>query len=212
MDFRDPVKKVIKGLEDVKRTRYITQEEAQKLAGAFPEWLFDMVVVSCETGLRRSKVVKLLKSQVDLDSGWINMPQKTSREKNARPAKMTSIVRETLSKAMKKNVESPYVFTDDDGKPYQPDRVSMAFGRACKAKGIFDLRYHDLRHDFATRLINAGASLYQVQHQLAHSDPRMTQRYAHLLPENQNVVDMIDGKGTTTILLQSKEKELQQVP
>lgn len=71
---------------------------------------------------------------------------------------------------------------------------------------------HNLRHDFATRLINAGASVYQVQHQLAHSDPGMTQRYAHLLPENQNVVDKIDGKGTTIILLQSKEKELRQVP
>lgn len=84
---------------------------------------------------------------------------------------------------------------------------SVEFGRACKAAGVHDLHLHDLRHDFASRLINAGASLYQVQHQLAHSDPRTTQRYAHLLPENKNVVDKIDVTGTTTVLLQSKEKE-----
>lgn len=210
--FVNPVKKVIKGLEDNERTRYLTQKEAQDLARVLPEWLFEIVVVSCETGLRRGKVVTLFKSQIDLDSGWINVPQKSSREKNARPIKMTSVVKQFLTKMLERNVNSEYVFSDDSGKPYSPNWISVAFGRYCKAAGIKDLRLHDLRHDFASRLINAGASLYQVQHQLAHSDPRITQRYAHLLPENQNVVDKIDGKGTTTVLLQSKEKELQQVP
>jgi hypothetical protein len=62
------------------------------------------------------------------------------------------------------------------------------------------------------RLINAGSSLYQVQHQLACSDSRISQRYAHLLPENQTVVERIGDTGTTTILLQSKGKELQSMP
>ena len=39
------------------------------------------------------------------------------------------------------------------------------------------------------------------------SDPRMTRRYAHLLPENQSMIDRIDGMGTTTILRQSQRKE-----
>jgi len=124
------------------------------------------------------------KFQIDPDSGWVNVPQKLTREKKA---------------------------------PRQDDRCSETISRnglleGFKAAGIHDLRLHDLRQDFASRLINAGASLYQVQHQLAHSDPRITQRYAHLLPENQSVVDRIDGTWTTTILLQSKEKEPRQLP
>jgi len=79
--------------------------------------------------------------------------------------------------------------------------------RACERAGIQNLRFHDLRHDFATLLINNGASLYQVQHALGHKDQRMSQRYAHLLPENRDVVNYIEGKGTTTILLQSEEDE-----
>jgi hypothetical protein len=64
--------------------------------------------------------------------------------------------------------------------------------------------YNDLRHDFATLLINKGkASLYQVQLTLSHDDPRQTQRYAKLLPENLDVVDRIDGEGTASYLLDS---------
>jgi integrase len=150
-----------------------------------------------------------MKSQIDLDSGWINVPQKKAREKNARPIKMTAVVKQFLAKVLEKSHSgSLYVFSDQNGEPFSPNRISVAFGRACKAAGIHDLHLHDLRHDFASRLINAGATLYQVQHQLAHRDPRQTQRYAHLDPGNRNVVKMIDGTGTTTILLQSKEKEL----
>ncbi len=210
--FVNPVKKVIRGLVDNERTRYLTQKEAQDLARALPGWLFEIVMVCCETGLRRGRVLTIHRFQIDLDSGWINVPQLSSREKNARPVKMTNIMRQFFTKKLDESGISEYVFHDESGKPYTPNRISVAFGRACKAAGIRDLRLHDLRHDFASRLINAGASLYQVQHQLAHSDPRITQRYAHLLPENRNVVDKIDGKGTTTILLQSKEKELSNHP
>ncbi len=42
---------------------------------------------------------------------------------------------------------------------------------------------------------------------LSQSDPRMAQRYAHLLPENLNVVNYVEGKGIATILLQSEENE-----
>lgn len=77
----------------------------------------------------------------------------------------------------------------------------MAFNRACKRAHIVNFRFHDLRHDYATLLLNEGASESQVQHNLGVSDPRMTKRYAHLLPENRNVADKIEGKGTAAILL-----------
>jgi integrase len=49
--------------------------------------------------------------------------------------------------------------------------------------GLSDLRLHDLRHSYASFLINAGRSLYEVQTLLGHSDPKVTMRYAHLSPQ-----------------------------
>ena len=46
--------------------------------------------------------------------------------------------------------------------------------------GLADVRLHDLRHSFASFLVNSGCTLYEVQKILGHHDPKMTMRYAHL--------------------------------
>ena len=68
------------------------------------------------------------------------------------------------------------------GKPYNDFQVS--FSRARAAVGINDVRIHDLRHTYASLLIQNGVSLYEVQKLLGHSTPNMTQRYAHLNPNS----------------------------
>jgi integrase len=58
-----------------------------------------------------------------------------------------------------------------------------AWGTARKKAGLSDVRVHDLRHSFASLLINSGRSLYEVQKLLGHTQIKTTQRYAHLAPE-----------------------------
>ncbi len=73
---------------------------------------------------------------------------------------------------------------------------------------INDLRFHDLKHDFATSLVQSGVDLYRVQKLCGHKDQRMTQRYAHLLPESlREAIKVIEYEGTATILLQSDESQ-----
>ena len=55
--------------------------------------------------------------------------------------------------------------------------------RIRKRAGLNDLRLHDLRHSFASFLVNNGKELYDVQNLLGHTNLRSTQRYSHLSPE-----------------------------
>lgn len=68
------------------------------------------------------------------------------------------------------------------------------FKRILAAAGIENLRIHDLRHSFASLAVNAGATLYDVQHLLGHASPQTTQRYAHLTDERLRQVSGAVGQ------------------
>jgi integrase len=80
--------------------------------------------------------------------------------------------------------------------PGQPlNNPQKAFNRVLKKIGISNFRIHDLRHSFASLAINNGASLYEVQHLLGHSQAKTTSRYAHLGDETlRRVSDSIAHK------------------
>ncbi|HAM53346.1 MAG TPA: hypothetical protein DCP92_22625 [Nitrospiraceae bacterium] len=71
-------------------------------------------------------------------------------------------------------------------------QVRQSLRRTCNRTGINDLRFHDLRHAFAV-LINNIRSFYQRQHAFDQKDKRMAAGYAHLLPENRDLVKYFDG-------------------
>jgi site-specific recombinase XerD len=77
------------------------------------------------------------------------------------------------------------VFTNGAGKPLSRHRwPRTAFRPAvASALGRTDVRVHDLRHSYASWLVQAGVGLYQVSALLGHADPATTARYAHLQPD-----------------------------
>ena len=73
----------------------------------------------------------------------------------------------------------PWAFANPKtGKPYVSFYISWNTAR--NKAGLADVRIHDLRHSFASFLVNAGRSLYEVQKILGHTQVKTTQRYAHL--------------------------------
>jgi len=67
---------------------------------------------------------------------------------------------------------------EETKKPYTT--IMKVWSRLRTKAGVPHLRIHDLRHQYASFLVNSGRSLYEVQQILGHSDPKVTQRYAHL--------------------------------
>ena len=75
-----------------------------------------------------------------------------------------------------------YVFPSDGGA--RLTTVKKSWGAVLEVAKIEGFRLHDLRHTFASRVKRGGADLYTVQRLLGHSSPFMTQRYAHLQPDD----------------------------
>jgi len=63
---------------------------------------------------------------------------------------------------------------------FEPRSLSRAFKRAAQRSGLGDARFHDTRHDVASRLAQKGVSLLLIKEILGHRDIRSTMRYAHL--------------------------------
>lgn len=201
----NPVKKIIRSLAgDNKRVRYISAEEAQKLRFTLPAWLKPIILVTTQTGLRRGNVIGLQTDHVDFLRNLIIIPTTKNGEPVAIP--MTSMVKETLQNVLReRKVISSFVFCDEKGEPLRLHQVSMAFKRSCDRAEIKDLRFHDTRHHFASSLVQAGVDLYRVQKLMGHKDQRMTQRYAHLAPENlRAAIRVLEYEKSATNLLQEK--------
>ena len=90
---------------------------------------------------------------------------------------------------------SPYVLPNrGTGKPYAC--LYRSFTKSCRETEITGLRFHDLRHTFATRLVQAGVDIETVRSLLGHHSIVMTQRYTHSSHEmKQRAVDLLAKKG-----------------
>ncbi len=138
------------------------------------------------TGCRKGEALQASWNQIDLQFGIWTVPM----TKNGRPRRIfiSSTCREFLQKLVEfreglnlssKNNEP--LFTNlNSGRQYKC--IQTAWMYAKKSCGKEQVRIHDLRHTFASILINNGATIYEVQRLLGHSSVNVTQRYAHLLP------------------------------
>ena len=95
---------------------------------------------------------------------------------------------------------NPYIFPSPvNGKPSAS--LFFPWDRIRKRAGLKDVRLHDLRHSYASFLVNQGISLYVVQGLLGHAHSRTTQRYAHLAHETlQDAAELVGdvvGNGNT---------------
>ena len=171
--------------------RWITIEEEKKLLSASSEWLREIILFALNTGMRRNEVLTLQWSQVDIFRRTVTLLVTKNREKRTIPLNQTVL---GLLKAQGKIRHiSGFVFASEVGSQIHARNLLRAFYLARKRAGLDDVRFHDLRHTFATRLVQAGVDLYKVKELLGHKTISMTMRYAHHYPESlRSSVDVLD--------------------
>lgn len=149
----------------------------------FTDHLKPMVVVSLNTGMRRGEIFDLKWSEVNLSTKTITVAGSTTKTSDTRHIPMNKETFGVLENWKKQAGKSRYVFPSQAGGRLEDVKSAWLnlLGRA-KIEGF---RWHDMRHDFASRLVMAGVPLNTVRDLLGHADIKMTLRYAHLAPESK---------------------------
>ena len=137
----------------------------------FADHLTPFVLVSLNTGARRGELTGLKWSSVDLDQRILTVLATTSKGAKTRHIPLNDEAVNMLTR-WSRQCKGDRVFAFGS--------IKTAWKALMERAGITNFRVHDLRHHFASRLVQADVSLYNVQKLLGHSSLRMTERYAHV--------------------------------
>ena len=166
------------------RERFLSAAETQTLLAAVnlsPNRMLKYIIpFLLLTGARKREVLDARWCDIDAARSFWRIPfTKSGRE---RYVPLSAAALELLS-TVPKRARCDYIFANAKTlKPFVSIYISWHTART--AAGLADVRIHDLRHSFASFLVNAGCSLYEVQKILGHASVVMTQRYSHLSQES----------------------------
>lgn len=171
------------------RLRYLTSEEEEKLLNEVrrhSQQLYEMSIFSLHMGLRAGEIFNIMGEDVNMETNQITI--RDPKNGSDRFSYMTDEVQRILKTKPLQNGD--YVFKSTKGTKI--NEVSDTFAKVVKYlgfnNGVKDAKnrvvFHTLRHTYASRLVQKGVSLYVVQRLMGHKSIRMTERYAHLAPEN----------------------------
>lgn len=169
--------------KETQRTQHLSEEEAVRLNDALlkdPDWrwraFFPLLLL---TGLRKSELLALTRDCVDFNKRTATIKRTKNGKVLAQPLVEPAI---QILASLPSRGTSAFVFPAN-----RPEKHLVAPEYAWKKirdrAALPDLHIHDLRHSFASFLINDGAPLEVVSKALGHSSLTMTQRYAHLKNE-----------------------------
>jgi integrase len=170
------------------RTRYLTPDEWKRVFAAChieptddePEpvqWLQQAAALAVSLGTRRGELMHTTVPDVDLETRRVTLRvTKSGRVRTVYINDLAMGVLVAMGIAERKRKKDRGVLFPN----ITPEQLSMRFIRACRAAGVENFHWHDLRHTFASHLRMQGADLDDIRRLLGHSDSRMTIQYVHL--------------------------------
>ena len=206
---KNPARGVKPFQENNKIERYVTQEESLALKAALEESenpsLKFIIAFLLVTGARKQEALRACWDDIDLNANVWRIPLSKSGKVRHITLSETAVnflmmVKSHNAKLLDHGtVACPYVFPNPKTlKPYTS--IFYAWNTARRLAGLPEVRIHDLRHTFASTLVNNGVSLYEVQKLLGHAHIRTTERYAHLRQERLQESASFAGKTFAHIL------------
>lgn len=167
--------------EDNKVEHYLSDAELERLLTVLRtdenRTVCQIALFLLSTGCRLNEVLSAQWSDIDLKKKIFLVRASNSKSKRLRVVPLNESALGVLNQL--DTQDKIHLFINaQTSKPYTT--ITKVWARLRKQAGLEHLRLHDLRHQYASFLVNSGRTLYEVQQILGHSDSKVTQRYAHL--------------------------------
>jgi len=202
---------VVQGAKDKETGKYkvVTSEVDDLLMAAADSYYYPIIYTAVSSGLRQAELLGLRWRDIDIASCKISVNQvlykrrgvyqfnKPKTKHSRRLVDMTGklaqflgeyrLERERLYHQLGKTISlDDLVFSNVEGKPLDPSFLSHTFAKIVRKAGVRDVRFHDLRHTFASLMLLLKVSPKIVSAALGHSSVAFTMDvYSHILPEMQ---------------------------
>lgn len=161
--------------------------ECQKLSNPMLCWI---VRLALETGMRRNEMATLRRGQVDLKKRVIHLRSDDTKTNEARLVPLSHHAVDVLDEAMNKHIriiDSDLIFWGESRDPTgkrQPYDFTTTWNTVRKRAMLQDFKFHDLRHEAISQMVEGGLSDQEVVAISGHKTMQMLKHYTHLRPEH----------------------------
>lgn len=185
--YRNPVTAVEKYREE-RRQRVLTPAEMARLRNAIdglqsPNARVYLTLMT-QLPFRRAELLRARWDELDGPRRVLAI-RSTSDKKRVNPQPLTDAQLRLIESLRAAAGDSPWIFPGK-GPDGHMTGINTAWSRVREAAALTDVRMHDLRRTVATRIAEAGASEYQIQHLLGHSSPHAARHYVHMARQEVN--------------------------
>jgi integrase len=202
-DGQNPAR--IKLFKEKKRARFLQYEEMQRFYGSLDadtnQDAKDFVLLALYTGQRKGNVLAMPWKEISLKGRTWLIPDPKNEEPQL--VSLTAEALEILQRRHKAKGESQWVFPSATSVDAHTTDFNHQWQRIRKAAGLTDVRFHDLRHNFASWLSARNASAMVLKKALGHQSIASTERYAHL---NLDPIRVAVAQATAAMKLAGKSK------
>lgn len=169
---------------EAEEPRWLTHAEFRRLEQELPPHLRLAARFAVLTGLRMRAQLSMRWDQVDLKQrrAWISAADMKGKRTHGFPLSLGAAAVLRAIRCKRADLAEPHVFLFR-GKPYS-DANGAAWRKAVERAGLDGLRWHDLRHTWASWAVQSGVSLHEVMQLGGWRSLSMVQRYAHLAPDH----------------------------
>jgi integrase len=179
---KNPASRIPLFNRDNKVEHYLDDEQLEKLLGVLRtddnKAICQIAMFLLSTGCRLNEALRATWSQIDKQNRVWRIPASNSKSKRVRSVPLNDSALDILNQLDTEGKFESVFLNVRTEEAYTT--IHKVWHRLRGKAGLPHLRIHDLRHQYASFLVNSGRTLYEVQQILGHSNPTVTQRYAHL--------------------------------